>query len=237
MPYLNGLATQYGVATQYFADTHPSIGNYFMLTTGQIVTNDDSFTGVVSVDNLERRLTAAGKSWKSYAESLPSVGYTGGDVPPYLKRHNPFSYLSDVVNDPAQAQNLVPFSALAADLAAGQLPNFAFIVPNMYDDAHDGTLAQADSWLQTDIAPLVSNPAFQASGLLVIVFDESDTSDTQYGGGHVAAVIVSTQAKPGYRSTTLYQHQSALRLILDSLGVSQLPGAAASAPSMSEFFP
>jgi hypothetical protein len=45
MPYLNSLASQYGVATQYFANTHPSIGNYFVLTTGQIVTNDDSFTG------------------------------------------------------------------------------------------------------------------------------------------------------------------------------------------------
>src|SRR5438034_1468057 len=34
MPYLNGLASQYGLATQYFADVHPSIGNYLMLTTG-----------------------------------------------------------------------------------------------------------------------------------------------------------------------------------------------------------
>ena len=35
-------------ATQYFANTHPSIGNYFMLTTGQLVTNDDAFTGTVA---------------------------------------------------------------------------------------------------------------------------------------------------------------------------------------------
>ncbi len=39
MPYLNGLANQYGLATNYFANTHPSIGNYFMLTTGQIITD------------------------------------------------------------------------------------------------------------------------------------------------------------------------------------------------------
>src|SRR5215471_19366349 len=32
MPYLNGLASQYGLATQYYANTHPSIGNYFMMT-------------------------------------------------------------------------------------------------------------------------------------------------------------------------------------------------------------
>jgi hypothetical protein len=44
MPYFNSLANNYGVATQYYANTHPSIGNYFMLTTGQILTNDDTKT-------------------------------------------------------------------------------------------------------------------------------------------------------------------------------------------------
>ncbi len=41
MPYLNSLISQYGLATNYYADTHPSIGNYMALTTGQILTNDD----------------------------------------------------------------------------------------------------------------------------------------------------------------------------------------------------
>src|SRR5579864_577724 len=88
MPYLNSLATQYGLATNYYADTHPSIGNYFMLTTGQIIINDDSFTGTVSVDNIFRHLIANGMRWKAYAESLPSVGYTGGNSGNYLERHN-----------------------------------------------------------------------------------------------------------------------------------------------------
>src|SRR5438093_856782 len=81
-PYLNGLMTQYGSATQYYANTHPSIGNYMMLTTGQVLTNDDSQTPQsfpVSANNVVRELVAAGKTWKSYAEDLPSVGYTGGD--------------------------------------------------------------------------------------------------------------------------------------------------------------
>src|SRR5204862_399938 len=50
MPYLNGLAQQYALATQYYADTHPSIGNYFMMTVGKIITNDDSYSTVVSDD-------------------------------------------------------------------------------------------------------------------------------------------------------------------------------------------
>ena len=40
MPYLNSLATKYGLALQYDANTYPSLPNYFMLTTGQIITND-----------------------------------------------------------------------------------------------------------------------------------------------------------------------------------------------------
>ena len=117
MPYLNSLASQYGLATEYFANTHPSIGNYFMLTTGQLVTNDDGFAGTVDVDNIVRDLITAGKTWKSYAESIPSTGYTGSDVYPYAKRHNPFSYFTDVVNSSAQVNNLVSFSQFGTDLA------------------------------------------------------------------------------------------------------------------------
>jgi len=117
MPYLNSLASQYGLATQYFANTHPSIGNYFMLTTGQVVTNNDLFTGTVNADNIVRQLIASGKTWKSYAESIPSPGYTGGDSYPYAKRHNPFSYFTDVVNSSSQVQNLVSLSQFNSDVA------------------------------------------------------------------------------------------------------------------------
>ncbi len=65
MRYLNSLASTYGLATQYYANTHPSIGNYFMLTTGQIITNDDAFSGTVNADNIVRQLLSIGKTWKS----------------------------------------------------------------------------------------------------------------------------------------------------------------------------
>src|SRR5689334_10490888 len=91
MPYLNGLIQQYSVAGGYYANTHPSIGNYFMLTTGQIITNNDSYNQEVKVDNVVRDLIAAGKTWKEYSESIPFVGYTGGDSGLYAERHNPCS--------------------------------------------------------------------------------------------------------------------------------------------------
>jgi hypothetical protein len=239
MPYLNSLASQYGLATQYYADTHPSIGNYFMLTTGQIVTNVDTFTGTVSVDNIVRELIASGKTWKSYAESIPSHGYTGGDQYPYAKRHNPCSYFDDVVNSTTQAQNLVSGTQFDTDVSNNQLPNFSFVAPNLLDDAHDGTLAVADAWLQAHIDPLIKSPSFQQDGLLIITFDESDTSapnNTVHGGGQAATLIISSKARAAYKSTTLYQHESTLRLILNALSVPVYPGAASTAPDMGEFF-
>ena len=235
MPYLMGLAAQYGLATQYYANTHPSIGNYFELATGQIITNNDGYSQIVSVDNIVRELVAAGKTWKSYAEDLPSVGYTGGDVGNYARKHNVFALLSDVANDPAQTNRLVPFTQFATDLANGTLPTFSNIVPNLCNDAHDCGLDVADSWLQTNIAPLIASPVFQQDGLLIIVFDEAGGDNTN-GGGRIVWVAVSPKAKRAYQSTTLYQHPSTLRLILKGLGVSVFPGAAASAPDMSEFF-
>lgn len=236
MPYLNGLASKYALAKQYFANAHPSIPNYLMLTTGQMETLNDNFSGTIGDDNVVRELVSAGKTWKTYQESIPSAGYLGGDALPYVRRHNPFSLLSDVQNSTTQAANIVPFTQFATDLANNSLPNFSFIVPDVNNDAHDGTLATADSWLQSNMAPLIASSTFQSGGLLVILFDEGELSDFNHGGGQVAAVIVSSNSKPNFQSQTLYQHQSTLRLVLEALGVKKFPGQAATAPEMAEFF-
>jgi acid phosphatase len=247
MPYLNSLATQYSLAGNYFAVVHPSIGNYFMLTTGVVETTDDAFAGTVTNDNIVRALTASGKTWRAYMESLPAPGYTGGDVPPYLRHHDPFSYFSDVLSSATQAANIVPFTQLAADLASGALPAFAYIAPNVENDAHNcpgnaptcpdsAKLAAADAWLRANIDPLINSPAF-GNGVLIVTFDESITTDTAHGGGQVAAVLAGPHVKRGFLSTTFYQHPSTLRLILDLLQVSDHPGASSTAPAMNEFFP
>ena len=236
MPYFNSLASQYGLATQYFANAHPSLPDYMVLTTGLTETLDDNFAGTISDDNVVRELVKAGKTWKSYAESLPSPGYIGGDSSLYARRHNPFTYLSDVQNDSSQAANIVPFTQFATDLANDSLPQYSFIVPNLMDDAHDGSLAQADAWLQTNIAPLLASSAFQSSGLVIITFDEGSQSDIVHGGGQVATLIISSTSKKGFHSQTLYQHQSVLRLILSGSGIETFPGTSATAPDMTEFF-
>jgi hypothetical protein len=235
MPYLDTLIGRYALATQYYGNTQPSIGNYFMLTVGQVVTNDNSYVDTVRVDNVVRRLVAAGKTWKSYAEDLPQAGYTGGNVGQYVRRHNPLSYLSDVTDNAVQKQRLVPFTQFAADLAGDTLPNYSFIVPNLCNDAHDCPIGTADAWLRSNIKPLIDSPRFQQDGLLIVLFDEAAT-DNVYGGGQVAWVIVGAKVKPGYQSTRVYQHQSTMRLMLRALGVTSYPGAGAASADMGEFF-
>lgn len=250
LPYLNSLATQYGLATNYYANQHASLGDYFFLTMGHSVQLDSTgeFSGIVTDDNAVRELVAGGKSWKVYAEGLPSVGYTGGSVFPYAKRHNPFAYFADVVNNPAQAANMVPFSQFAGDLANNSLPQYVYIVPNLQDDMHDcpagmGTTCTVadkqmagDNWLRANIGPLIESAAFKNDGLWVLTFDEAERTDTTNGGGRVATILIGSRIKPGYQSTTLYQHESTLRLTLEGLGIKIFPGKAASAPSMLEFF-
>jgi acid phosphatase len=240
MPYLNSLISKYGLATQYYSNTHPSIGNYMMLATGVVLTNDDGETPAsfpVSANNVVRELAANGRSWKAYAEDLPSVGYIGGDTGNYAVRHVPLAYLTDVQNSAAGRQTLVPFTQFATDVASGQLPNYSFITPNLCDDAHNCGLDVADAWLKTNIAPLLTSSPFQDDGLLIITFDESGSDDT-HGGGRIATVLISPKfSKAAYQSTTLYQHQSTLGLMLEGLGITtSLPGAAATAPAMWEFF-
>src|SRR5205807_2130476 len=90
----NGNPLSGGLATQYYANTHPSIGNYFELATGQVLTNNDGSSTIENVPNVVRSLVAAGKTWKSYAESIPNACYLGGDTGNYARKHNVFALLS-----------------------------------------------------------------------------------------------------------------------------------------------
>lgn len=243
-PYLNGLAQRGAALDNFYANTRPSIGNYFMMTTGQIITNDSSFNGVVTADNLVRRMTASGRTWRVYAESIPSTGYLGGDVNPYVKRHNPFAYFSDVVNDAAQAQNIVPFSQMASDLAANRLPDFSFVIPDNYSNMHDcppGTssctneqkMAYGDNWLRNNLDPVLTSAALPANTIVVITFDEAVT-DTTNGGGKIVTIFAGPRSKANYRSSTLYQHHNLLAMFCQGLRLSACPGVGASANNMAE---
>ena len=264
MPFLNSLAAKYAVAASYYANSHPSISNYFVLTTGQALYKGrlgDLRTERVDVDNVIRELKQNGKTWRSYAEGVPGPGYMGGNIDStgYVKRHNPLAYFSKDIADDERA-NLAPFSQFSQDLAQNRLANYSFIVPNLFDDGHSikgtngrnqGTarcadptaLKQADDWLKNIFSPLLASKVFEDTGLLVITFDEASGDDESdgaghWGGGRVATILVSSKVKPAYRSITHYHHESTLRLTLEALGLDEdhWPGGAKNAPSMAEFF-
>jgi hypothetical protein len=257
MPYLTSLANKYGLATKYWADSHPSIGNYFAFSAGQLFTDDDSQTPSsmpLSAENIAHELQSAGKTWKDYVESLPSVtgcgGLTGGA---YYVRHDPLQYFTNINTETG---NYVCFSQFATDLANQALPNLSWLVPNGCDDAHDCSVGTFDNWLQTEIAPLLASSYFQASGdgLLIITWDEDDHSGTPdcetttlgLGcGGQVLTVMISPYSKLAYQSTmgdpanynTTYDGANLLRTMAQGFGLdtSTLAGAASRLP-MADFF-
>jgi phospholipase C len=257
MPYLTSLANKYGLSTKYWADTHPSIGNYEGLTAGQIFTNDDLQTPSsmpLSSDNIAFEVQQVGKTWKDYVEDLPSASGCGGlNTGSYIVRHDPLEYFTNINT---QTANFVCFSQFATDLANHSVPNLSWLSPNGCDDAHDCPLSTFDNWLQTVITPLLASSYFQSGGdgLLIVTFDEDDGSGTpscsattvgQGCGGQVETVIISARSKLAYQSTAgdpanvnnTYDEANILRTIADALAVktSGLGGAANRVP-MFDFF-
>ena len=168
------------------------------------------------------------------------------------------NFARDISSD--ERADLAPFAQFSTDLAQDKLPNYSFLVPNLYDDGHSikGTnggnqgnarcgdasaLKQTDDWLRDILGPLLQSKTFKDKGMLVVTYDEASGDDQSdgaghWGGGRVATIIVSSQVKSGYRSIALYHHESVLRLMLEALGLDRndWPGSAKDAPSMSEFF-
>src|SRR5438874_1102722 len=255
MPYLTSLANQYGLSTKYWADTHPSIGNYEVMTAGQIFTNNDSATPSsmpLSGDNIAFEVQKAGKTWKDYVETGMGCGavHSGN----YIVRHDPLQYFTNINTEKA---NFVCFSQFATDLANKALPNLSWLSPNGCDDAHDCSVGTFDNWLKTEIGPLLASSYFQpgGDGLLIITWDENDKSGSpncstttvgQGCGGQVETVMISPVGRLAYKSTggdpanynNTYDHASILRTIGEALGLTNFSGlgGAASRVPMADFF-
>ena len=162
MPHLNALAQQNVLLSNYFAVRHPSLPNYIALMSGstQNITSDctDCF---VNQPNLADRIEASGRTWKSYQESMPSACFIG-NANPYVQKHNPLLYFDSVRLDTARCErSIVPLSNLDGDLAANQLPNFSFIMPDMCNSGHDCKLEITDKWIGDMVAKLQASPALR----------------------------------------------------------------------------
>ena len=209
----------------------------------------------ITDDNIFRLLNNAGISWKVYAQSYTLAGGTvttpdNNNGTSYYRRHNGATWYSDILsNVDGSATKVVDLSQLTTDLNQGALPRFMIIVPDGNHDAHDcpvgmttcteaQKLAAADSFLNTTLSPVLSTSDFQpgGSGLLIVTFDECGDGTDGGCGASVYTALVGPRVVPHTVSSVLYKHENTLRTMLDSLGITTYPGAAATAADMSDFF-
>ena len=245
MPYYNALAKKYALSTQYYSPMHNSLAALMWLVAGQMVTADNNTTTCWNVDNVVRHLRAQGLTWKSYQRDLPYPGFQGLFSGDYVRRHNPIIDFTDSCAA-SQVMNSVPFTQLATDIRNHSTPNYAYVTPNLDEDAHDGSLPEADDWLAQNLPQILALPEFKpgGDGLMFIVWDEADlatdnrcSSQIKSGcGGRIATLVIGPQVKPHYKSSTLYSHANLLRTVCDSMVFSSCPGAGTIAAPMADFF-
>jgi hypothetical protein len=240
-PYLCGLASSYASATSWYGVAHPSVPDYLAIDSGstQGVTSDCTSCGPFTATDLGGQLTAAGIPWTAYMESMPSDCYTGvGGLPAsvYTKRHNPFVYFADVLDNGCAAR-VVQYpgaSGLVATLDGAGAPDFVWITPNLRDDMHSGSVAAGDDWLQANLGPVLSAPWFTNGNATVIVtMDEDDDDDTgccgDAAGGLIPMVVISNAASGRGSLALTGDHIGTLRTIEETYDLGYLGGAASPA--------
>jgi hypothetical protein len=234
-PYINKLATDYALAANYQAVTHPSLPNYLALTSGTNagITNDcnPGANCTAHVSNIADRIGQSGRSWKMYAEDMPAA-CTAQNSGRYAVKHNPFMYYPGVTDDkPSCAAHVVPFTQLGEDLkSTSGLPNYAFISPNMCSDMHDCPVAAGDAWLSRQVPKILTSPAFTTqNSLLVIVWDEGDDNSNK-----VSTIFAGPGAKKAYKSDVAFDHYSLLHTIESLWSLAPLTDNDRTAPVMSD---
>jgi hypothetical protein len=262
MPYLSGLANQYGTGLQAYSPSHGSFNAYLEVVAGSHPQNGLSDNGNCNGDNCQqpyshdsmvRELNARHMTWRGYFQSMPSRGYMGYQYGEYVKRHNPYAYLVDVVNDYNQQQNMFPWTDnFAHDLASGNVANYNWLVPDLTHDGHDPAdndelaLHNADVYLSQQLPALLNSRYFQpgGDGVLLVTFDESelqgDNSCSQYQpqgcGGHIFFAMIGPKANRNYHNSTLIMQADMLRGTCDLLRVGACPGDGAQAAGVSQYF-
>ncbi|MGH6889448.1 MAG: alkaline phosphatase family protein [Rhizomicrobium sp.] len=176
----------------------------------------------VAAPSLATQLAQHGLSWKGYFEDIPSGGsrvarwpeQPSGGKPAalYASKHNGFMNFRDVQKDPALNQKIVGFDVLDRDLASGNVPNYAQIVPDQCDDmrglpagpnvpadciydAGDKLISRGDVVAGRLVAEIQRSRFWSRpdNSAIVITFDEGDPA---HPGGHAAGCCGSSPTDP-----------------------------------------
>ena len=163
-PFINALASGNAIAGGYHdAYVHPSEPNYLWMVAGEnfgiLSDNDPGPSNIIDArGHIVNQIEQAGLTWRAYAESMgkPCTLTSHGD---YAARHVPFLFFADIDGwDGARFEpsarcdaHVVDYAQLDADLAAGTLPDYVFITPNLAHDMHNGTMQAGDAWASVQV--------------------------------------------------------------------------------------
>ena len=252
-PYINQLAGECGLATNFFPERHPSLPNYIAMTSGstQGITGDSS--GPLNVDNIFAQVKLSGRQWRQYSFGMPSNCYKS-DYPSsanaiYTAHHEAVIFYPNVAGDCANWDipvspglvddvNDVTTSQLAKAIDGGTLPAFAVIGPS--DDGGNSKAGGqvdpklGDPFLRRWISKITSSKTYLAGRTAIfITWDEGDDfSSTLPNINNIPTIVVAPSVPKGAKIATRYDHYSMLRTTEEMLGITSFLGNAASAPSM-----
>jgi phospholipase C len=68
------------------------------------------------------------------------------------------------------------------DLQNQTLPAFSWVTPNLNNDAGQGSLTAADTWLRAFLGLVTASPSYRAGNTLVLItYDEGEGPDSAIG--------------------------------------------------------
>lgn len=207
-PYINSLAQEGALFTQSFAITHPSQPNYLDLFSGsdQGVTSDDCPYTFKHVANEESELIAKSLTFRGYSEGLLKRGYEGCAVGEYARKHVPWT---NFTNDPRKYS--LPFTSFPTDYS--KLPTVSWVIPDLLDDMHDGTIEEGDTWLNDNMSNYVTW-ALSNNSLLILTWDEDDGTENN----QIPTIFVGQMVKTGQYDETI-NHYNVLRTVEEMYGL------------------
>ncbi|MCA2264503.1 alkaline phosphatase family protein [Mycobacterium marseillense] len=219
-PFITALAAHGANMTQSYAETHPSEPNYLALFAGNTfgVTKDLCPINAGAAPNLGSELLAAGHTFVGFAEGLPTVGSPVCTAGKYARKHVPWANFTNV-----PAANSMPFSAFPMGNYAS-LPTVSFVIPNNDNNMHDGSIAQADAWLNRQLSGY-ANWATANNSLLIVTFDEDDNGSRN----QIPTVFYGAHVRPGSYSEQI-NHYNVLSTVEQMYGLPKTGYAASAAP-------
>lgn len=219
-PYINSLASSGALLTDSFGVTHPSEPNYMALFGGSTfgLTSDACPTNEGAKANLGSELLAAGKTFKGYSEGLPSTGSTTCSSGKYARKHSPWINFSNV-----PGSDSVPFTQFPSSSSYASLPTLSFVIPNLSDDMHDGTVSTGDTWLKNNLSAYATW-AKANNSLLIVTWDEDDYTESN----QIPTIIEGAGVKTGRYSEQI-NHYNLLATLEQMYGLSPVGNSSGAA--------